>query len=122
GGIDISRMSLPMKLFTYLFRPMPFEAHNLPAFAASLDNLVLLVLVVGGMAAMLRRNATTALEANRAFLWLYVLASWVILASTTANLGISVRQKWMFLPMLVYLMLSVMGLPSRPVPGRDHGR
>lgn len=123
GAIDISRMSLPMKLFTYLFRPMVFEAHNMPALAAAVDNLVLLVLVVGGAAAMLRRDATPPSQANRAFLWIYALASWLILATTTANLGISVRQKWMFVPMLVYLLLSVMGARgAAAAPGRPDAR
>lgn len=107
GAIDISRMSLPLKLFTYLFRPMLFEAHNLPALAAAVDNLVLLLLVVGGGIGLLRRRSPS--HGNRAFLWFYSLAAWLILATTTANLGISVRQKWMFVPMLVYLLLSSLG-------------
>jgi hypothetical protein len=28
GGVDISSMSFPMQLFTYLFRPLPFEARS----------------------------------------------------------------------------------------------
>lgn len=122
GAVDISRMSLPMKLFTYLFRPMLFEAHNLPALAAAVDNLVLLVLSVGGAAAMLRRDATPPSAANRAFLWIYVVASWLILAMTTANLGISVRQKWMFVPMLVYLLLSLMGTRAALAPSATASR
>lgn len=109
GAIDISRMSLPGKLFTYLFRPMPFEAHNFPSLAASLDNMVLLLLVLGGIAGMLNRTRAPAGGGNRSFLWLYALSAWVLLALTTANLGISMRQKWMFVPMLLFLLLSVMG-------------
>ena len=113
GAIDISRMSLPMKLFTYLFRPMLFEAHNLPAFAAAVDNLVLLALVACGGVALLRRRTPATAPANRTFLWFSALAAWLILASTTANLGISVRQKWMFVPMLVYLLLSALASTGR---------
>lgn len=114
GAIDISRMSLPAKLFTYLFRPMPFEAHNLPSLAASVDNLVLLLLVLGGVAGMLSRNHASGGDANRSFLWLYALSAWLLLALTTANLGISMRQKWMFVPMLMFLLLSVMGRRRAP--------
>lgn len=35
---------------------------------------------------------------------------WLIFATTTANLGIAVRQKWMFAPMLIFLLLSVTGI------------
>jgi hypothetical protein len=32
---------------------------------------------------------------------------------TTANLGISVRQKWMFAPMLIFLFISFIGRPRQ---------
>ena len=44
GGIDISSMSLPMQMFTYLFRPLPFEAHSFSVLMASIDNVFLLYL------------------------------------------------------------------------------
>lgn len=121
GGVDISQMVLPVKLFTYLFRPLPHEAHNLPALAASIDNVALLFLVIAGLPHLLRGRRAPG-NANRAFLWLYSLSAWVLLALTTANLGISVRQKWMFAPMLIFLLISLMGRraadPSR-VGARD---
>jgi hypothetical protein len=40
---------------------------------------------------------------------LFSLGCWVVLALTTANLGISVRQKWMFLPMIFYVSVSALG-------------
>ena len=115
GGIDIASMSLPMKLFTYLLRPLPFEAHSILSLAASLDNVVLLWLVLVGAWQMLHRRPATGV-ANRVFLWVYAISAWLILAMTTANLGISTRQKWMFAPMLIYLFISVIGKPRRRVP------
>lgn len=103
GGIDISGMSLPMQLFTYLFRPLPYEAHSLPAFMASLDNLVLLLLFLHAIRFTHLKSNT---QANHAFLWLYVIGATLVLATTTANLGISVRQKWMIMPMLLYLLFA----------------
>ena len=115
GAIDISAMSLPMQLFTYLFRPLPFEAHNIPALAASMDNVVLLVLVlIGGWSMIMRRRRSRA--GNRVFLWVYSLGAWFLLAVTTANLGISVRQKWMFAPMLILLFISAIGRARKSVP------
>jgi hypothetical protein len=117
GGIDISGMSLPMQLFTYLFRPLPFEAKDLFSLAASLDNVVLLVLVVLGGLEMLKRrkNAMRVTSENRVFLWVYLLFASLPLAVTTANLGIAVRQKWMFAPMLIFLFVSVIGRPRQHV-------
>lgn len=114
GGVDISSMPLPVKLFTYLFRPLPFEAHSIPALAASIDNVVLLFLVIAGAWQMARGRRATG-TANRAFLWIYALSSLLILSLVTANLGISVRQKWMFAPMLIFLFISVLGRPRQRV-------
>ncbi|QQE87168.1 hypothetical protein [Azotobacter chroococcum] len=110
GAVDISSMSLPMKLFTYLFRPLPFEAHSIFALAAAVDNMILLYLFVMGGRAMLRHPGRRYQE-NRLFLWSYALIAWLMLGMTTANLGISLRQKWMFTPMLILLFLSALGTP-----------
>lgn len=108
SSLDISSMSLPMQLFTYLFRPLPFEAHSIFAFVASIDNLILLALVILGSVAIFKKSKPS-IESNRMFLWIYVGLTWLIFASTTANLGIASRQKWMFAPMLIFLLLSVIG-------------
>ncbi len=113
GAVDIAAMSLPMQLFTYLFRPLPFEARSPFALAASADNLILLYLFVMGSRAMLRRPPGRTYRENRLFLWSYALIAWLMLAMTTANLGIALRQKWMFAPMLILLFLSALGT-ARP--------
>ena len=108
-------MSLPMQLFTYLFRPLPIEANGIFAFAASLDNAVLLFIFIWGGREMVKqrmRHKLVFLE-NRIFLWVYALSAWLVLSMTTANLGISVRQKWMFAPMLIFLFISVIGRPRQ---------
>lgn len=115
GGVDISAMSPPMQLFTYLFRPLPFEAHSVFSFVASLDNVVLLFLFFWGGWVMMKRRKyqKQVFSENRIFLWIYSLSAWLILSLTTANLGISVRQKWMFAPMLIFLFISVIGRPRQ---------
>ena len=53
GAVDIASMSLPMQLFTYMFRPLPMEASSVFQLASSVDNVILLYLmVVGGIAAI----------------------------------------------------------------------
>ena len=42
SSVDIREMNLLYKLFTYLFRPLPLEAHSSLAFLASIDNVLLL--------------------------------------------------------------------------------
>lgn len=109
GGIDISQMSLPLQLFTYLFRPLPYEVNSIFSFAASIDNVILLFLFIWcGYRLINRRISNTEiLPGNRIFFWVYALSVWLISALTTANLGISLRQKWMFVPMLVFLLITI---------------
>ena len=108
GGVDIASMSVPEQLFTYVFRPILLEARNITSLAASLDNTLLLVLAVLAARGYLRRRRQH-LVGQRIFMWFYVVVSWVLLATTTANLGIAVRQKWMFVPFLVFLLLPLIG-------------
>lgn len=112
SGVDIASMSLPMQLFTYMFRPLVFEAHTVFALAAAFDNLILLYLFIAGGWA-LWQGRRTGLGENRVFMWSYALLAWATLAVTTANLGIAVRQKWMFTPMLILLFISVIGQRQR---------
>lgn len=110
GGsyIDIASMSLPMKLFTYVFRPSVIDARNIFGLAAAFDNLILLFLFIAGGYALVKKKVTD-LTVNRKFMWIYVVLAWFVLAMTTANLGIAVRQKWMFAPILIFLLISLIG-------------
>jgi hypothetical protein len=120
GAVDISGMSPPAQMFTYLFRPTLIEVRNLFSLVAAVDNTILLFLFIAGGLALVRKPLPAHLLAhNRMFLWIYSLGAWLILAMTTANLGIALRQKWMFAPMLIFLLISVIGrsrLPVEPEP------
>ena len=127
GAVDISSMSPPAQMFTYLFRPALLEARDLFSLAAALDNTILLFLFLAGGWALIRKPLPVHLAAhNRMFLWLYSLLAWLILSMTTANLGIALRQKWMFAPMLIFLLISVIGrarVPLEPAqPSLSRGR
>lgn len=118
GGVDIANMILPLQLFTYMFRPILFEARTIFALAAAIDNLILLYLfVVGGR--LMWKRARSGLGENRVFMWTYALLAWLVLSLTTANLGIALRQKWMFAPMLIFLFISVIGRQQNQ-PGQLH--
>lgn len=112
GGVDIASMSLPMQLFTYMFRPIIFEARSITAMAAALDNLILLYLFIAGGFALIKKRKRNFTE-NRKFMWVYAGLAWLVLAMTTANLGIAVRQKWMFAPFLIFLLISLIGKEKR---------
>ena len=108
-SIALQDMSPPMIAFSYLFRPMPFELPGALGALAGLENLVLLVIVIFVTLPRLWKILTDGLFATRFNLIFFVL-SLTILAATTANLGIAVRQKIMLLPSL--FALTVLGARS----------
>ncbi len=107
SGLTLSEMSFPMKLFTYMFRPTILEARSVTQIFSALDNILLLYLFIAGGYRIIKNKNTTSLE-NRKFMWAYATIAWIILALTTGNLGIAVRQKIMVLPFFLYLFISVM--------------
>jgi hypothetical protein len=112
GGINISTMILPEQLFAYMFRPTLFEGNSIFFMAAGFDNLILLVLFLFGVYSMFF-NARSHLGESRVFMWSYALMAWLALAMTTANLGIALRQKWMFAPCLIFLFISAIANKKR---------
>ena len=112
SGITLSELSFPMKLFTYMFRPLIFEARSITQIFSALDNLILLYLSIFGGYKIIKTKNLTSLE-NRKFMWAYAIIAWVILALTSGNLGIAVRQKIMVLPFFLYIFISVMSKNKR---------
>ena len=108
GGINIATMSFPVKVFTYIFRPLPFEARSLFQFLASVENVFFLFLFTCVSVRFLKLKKIKFFHDN-SFILSYAFTSWVILALTTANFGIAARQKWMFLPMLLVMAFSIIG-------------
>ena len=105
GDVEISSLSFPMQLFTYMFRPTIFEFRGFASFAAAIDNLIILALFLI-LPFYYSRNHKADSRRNIKFLWIYSLIAWSVLSLTTANLGIALRQKWMFAPMLIFIILS----------------
>ncbi|MEC9443640.1 MAG: hypothetical protein VX408_01075, partial [Pseudomonadota bacterium] len=81
---------------------------SITALAAAIDNLILLYLFIVGIYALIIKKSQSFTE-NRKFMWVYVAIAWVVLSMTTANLGIAIRQKWMFAPILIFLLISLVG-------------
>ena len=46
SSIDLQSMSYPMQIFTYIFRPLPFDAHSALALFTSIENTILLFLFI----------------------------------------------------------------------------
>lgn len=105
SSIDTSSMILPVKMFSYIFRPFPFEAHSLIAFIASIENSIIFLSFVY-IAYKARGSFNTIFKNENLWLFLYTITTWIMLSYGLKNLGIAARQKWMFMPVIIYLLLS----------------
>lgn len=104
SSLDIASMSYPMQMLTYVFRPLPFEAHSVVALVTSIENTILLLLFIY-ITLKSKFNFRPFINDKNLWLFIYVFLTCTILAITTANLGIATRQKWMFMPVLIYLLI-----------------
>lgn len=113
SSIDISSMSIPNQMFSYLFRPLAFEVGSIFGIVNGFENLyILIIFVIFSYCYLKRRSSLDPL--GRTFLIIFSGFCLLILSITTSNLGIAVRQKWMFVPMLVLVGFSY--LPRRVPP------
>nr|WP_317630567.1 hypothetical protein [uncultured Flavobacterium sp.] len=102
--VDISSYPFPIKVFTFLFRPLFFDINNITALLASIENLILLVLFIK----TLKQKPLKTLKA--APLQIQALAIFLVLGTlafsqTLSNLGIMLRMRNMFLPALIIIIL-----------------
>ena len=104
GGLDISTMSWPMRLFSYLFRPLFLDARNGEQLVTSFENMLLLFLFIRFSRVLVKVLFFKNILLLR-YAFIYSVMALVILGNTNYNLGIAVRQKTMFLPALFVLLV-----------------
>jgi hypothetical protein len=100
SGIDISGYPFPLKIFTFLYRPLFFDINGILAVVASIENLVLLyfsILVIWGKPLVALKKSNFLLKGMIVYFLLGAIAFSLILG----NLGIMLRQKNMFIPLFV---------------------
>jgi hypothetical protein len=101
SAVDISSYSIPMRLFTYMFRPLFIDAHNFVALFSSVENLVYLWLslfiyrnwtpeAIRDMPLFLKAGIITFIPVTLAFM------------NALSNLGVVMRMKNMT---MIYFLL-----------------
>lgn len=99
--------SYPVRLFSLLFRPMFIDASGAMGYIASLENLVLLVVI----ATLLFRMRTTARLTRSVTFFRFALLLTIGIAAVLAllyyNIGLGLRQKTMFVPALLVMFVAL---------------
>ncbi|SCX94470.1 hypothetical protein SAMN05192588_0373 [Nonlabens sp. Hel1_33_55] len=104
SGLDVSSYPLPLKIFTFLYRPLFFDINNALAVVASFENLILLVLTLKYLASKPFRAFKKGSYHIKALLIFLVLGA-VSFSFILGNLGIMLRQKNMFMPALIFTVM-----------------
>lgn len=124
SSINIADMSPPVRMFTYMFRPLFFDASGAAMLVASVENAILLTFFLYA-ALLFVRHSSNLSKFSTWFVIICAVALWIMLGNTTANLGLASRQKWMILPFLLLLTfiyaMPKRGLVRRP-PAAEAGR
>jgi hypothetical protein len=104
--------AIPFGVFTLMFRPLPWEAHNVLAIVAAAENVFLLGLVLWRRRALLR--SLRAVMSQPIMLYsLVVFLAGAITLSFNWNLGTLARHRTMVLPFFAILLAG-----PTPRPGK----
>ncbi len=108
SGVDISQYSFPMKLFTFLYRPLFVDAPGALGIIVSVENLFYLIItfkIIGNLRG-LKFLATGGFLAKSALFSFLTVSS--ALAQIAGNLGLAMRQKSQVMILLMFVILSFM--------------
>jgi hypothetical protein len=107
SGVDISNYNFFEKLFTFLYRPLFFDAPGLLGLFVSVENVIYLVL-----------TAKLFQSGSLKFLWnsdamvktslIAFIAVSIALAQISGNLGLAIRQKSQVMILLMFVILKFM--------------
>jgi hypothetical protein len=106
SAVDISGYPFPLKMFTFLYRPLFFDINGVFAIIASLENLVLLIFTF----LLFKNKPITGLKKSGFLLKgmiLYFLIGSIAFSYILGNLGIMLRQKNMLIPIFIVFGLSI---------------
>jgi len=104
SSVDISSYPYPLKIFTFLYRPLFFDINSVMAIVASFENLFLLVISIK----FVRLNPITLFKkGNYVFkgMFIFLVVGSLTFSLILGNLGIMLREKNMFIPALLFVCL-----------------
>lgn len=105
--VPLDRYPLPGKIFTVLFRPLPFEESGFYYTAVAFDNLFLLLLSGLALFSGIRNFRKAKNSVFICFSLSFILLFSVMYGYAYANYGLLLRTKIMILPVLFTLCLSI---------------
>ncbi len=107
SGVDIGSYSLPLQIFTFLYRPLFFDAPSILGFIVSFENVFYLLLTFKLLSWKGIRFSLTGNFLVKTALFSFLTVT-VALAQISGNLGLAMRQKSQVIILFLFVILSFM--------------
>ena len=104
SGVDISGYPYPLKVFTFLYRPLFFDINGILAVVASFENLILLLITFRALRNKVWRRLKKSDFLVKGMLF-YFCAGTLAFSLILGNLGIMLRQKNQLFPLLLIIIM-----------------
>ena len=113
SGIDINQYSLPLQVFTFLYRPLFFDAPGALGLFVSVENVFYLLLTTYTLFQL--KSWTYVFNGDylvKGSLLSFITVS-VALAQVSGNLGLAIRQKSQIMVLFLFVVLSFLNDENR---------
>jgi hypothetical protein len=107
SGVDITSYSLPMQVFTFLYRPLFFDAPGVLGFIVSFENAFYLLITLKIFNLKGIRYLITSSFLAKTCLFSFLTIT-IALAQISGNLGLAMRQKSQAIPLFLFVIISFM--------------
>lgn len=104
SSIDISSYPFPLKVFSFLFRPLFFDYNGLFSIVSSFENLLLLILTIKIFNKNIFKSIKKAPFVIKVMFYFLIFGT-IIFSLSLSNLGIILRMKNMFIPGFLIFIL-----------------
>lgn len=105
--LDPLKMNMLEKVFSYLYRPLFFDAKGITQFLVSLENLFFLLLTIKFLTVYKYKYLKTSFIAKVMFFYCVIFL--LVQSYLIYNLGLANRQKYMLFPFFLYLLFYMKG-------------
>jgi hypothetical protein len=107
SGVDLSNYNFFQKIFTFLFRPLFFDAPGMLGIFVSIENVIYLILAIKLLKIGVVRFIINSNYIVKSALLSFFLVS-IFLAQISSNLGLAIRQKSQVMILFMYVILMFM--------------
>lgn len=106
SGVDITQYGLPMQVFTFLYRPLFFDASGALGIIVSFENVLYLLLTLKLITSISGwKYLFTADFLTKGALFSFLTVT-IALAQISGNLGLAMRQKSQIMILLMFVILA----------------